>query len=93
MLTSNQVLEFVKEARPTGEAGDAFAVVLQWMFNRELWQANIRPPLNGVELKCLCERKKLDAIISYKRRVGCKIMDAKVEVENAMRLHYGVISF
>lgn len=93
MVTSNELLQFVKEASPTGEVRDSFAHVIQWMFNRELCQANLHPPLNDAEKLALERRDKLEAVKQYKRRVGCRLLDAKNRIEEHMMIHYKTTHF
>lgn len=93
MVTSSELLEFVAEANPTGEARDHFAAVIQWMFNRELCHANLHPPLNDAEKLLLERRKKLEAVGQYKRRVGCRLLEAKRIIEEFMMIHYKVTTF
>jgi len=92
-ISSQQVLDFVKLAQPTGEARDHFTAVIQWMFNRELCQANLHPPLNDTEKLLLERREKLEAVKQYKRLVGCRLLEAKRIVEEFMMIHYKVTTF
>ena len=63
------------------------------MFNRELCQANLHPPLNDAEKLELERRNKLEAVKQYKRRVGCRLLDAKHRIEEFMMTHYKVTHF
>ncbi len=92
-MKSSDLLEYVKEAKPSGDIRDAFATIILWMTNREMIEAGLWPQLNSMELLKLRERDKLGAVRDYKRRCGCSLMDAKGRVEDAMRVHYGVTSF
>lgn len=92
-MNSQDLLEYVKEASPTGEARESFAHCIQWMFNRELCEANLHPPLNDAEKLELERRNKLGAVIKYKRRVGCRLLDAKDRIEDFMMTHYKVTHF
>lgn len=92
-MNSQDLLEYVKEASPTGEVRESFAHCIQWMFARELCQANLHPPLNDAEKLALANRDKLEAVKQYKRRTGCKLLEAKDRVEEWMMLHYKVTHF
>ena len=92
-MKSSDLLEYVKEAKPSGDIRDAFATVILWMTNREMIEAGLWPQLNQMELLKLREKNKIGAVKDYKRRCGCSLMDAKNRVEDAMRVHYGVTSF
>ena len=92
-MNSQDLLEYVKEVSPTGEVRESFANCIQWMFNRELCKAQLHPPLNDAEKLELERRNKLEAVKQYKRRTGCKLLEAKDRIEEFMRIHYKVTHF
>ena len=92
-MNSQDLLEYVKESGVTGEARKSFAHCIQWMFNRELCHAGLHPPLNDAEKLELERRNKLEAVKQYKRRTGCKLMEAKDRIEEFMMIHYKVTHF
>ena len=92
-MNSQDLLNWVKENSPTGEARDHFAAAILFMFNKELCQANLHPPLNDAEKFELGRGDKLEAVKQYKRRTGAKIPDAKNIVENYMMKTYKVTTF
>jgi len=92
-MNSQDLLEYVKEASPTGEVRNAFAHCIQWMFNRELCHAQLHPPLNDSEKLLLERQEKLEAVKQYKRRTGCRLLEAKDRIEEFMLIHYKVTHF
>ena len=92
-MNSQDLLEYVKDASPTGEVRESFAHCIQWMFNRELCRVNLHPPLNDAEKLELERENKLEAVKQYKRRVGCKLLEAKDRIEEFMMIHYKVTHF
>jgi hypothetical protein len=92
-MNSQDLLEWVKENSPTGEARDHFAAAILFMFSRELCQANLHPPLNDAEKLELERRDKLEAVKQYKRRTGAKLLEAKNIVEEYMMKTYKVTHF
>jgi hypothetical protein len=92
-MNSQDLLEFVKEANPTGEVRDSFAACINFMFMKELCQANLHPPLNDAEKLELERRDKLEAVKQYKWRTGAKLLDAKNKVEEFMMTHYKTTHF
>lgn len=93
MITSQDVLEYVREHGVTGDVREHFASVISFMFQRELCQAQLWPPLNGQEILELERRNKLEAVKLYKRRNGCGLIDAKNRIEEFMMIHYKVTTF
>jgi hypothetical protein len=63
------------------------------MFNKELCQANLHPPLNDSEKLELEQRNKLEAVKQYKRRTGATLIEAKQIAEDYMMLTYKVTHF
>ena len=92
-MNSQDLLNWVKENSPTGEARDHFAAAILFMFNKELCQANLHPPLNDAEKLELERRNKLEAVKQYKRRTGAKLIEAKNIIEDYMMLTYKVSHF
>ena len=92
-MNSQDLLQWVKDNSPTGEARDHFAAAILFMFNKELCEANLHPPLNDAEKLELEKRNKLEAVKQYKRRTGCLLLDAKNRVEEYMMLTYKVTHF
>jgi len=92
-MKSNELFQYVKEAKPTGEIAEAFATVILWMTHQQMCECGLYPQLNQMELLKLRERDKLGAVKDYKRRCGCSLIDAKHRIEDAMMVHYGVKSF
>ena len=92
-MNSQDLLNWVKENSPTGEARDHFAAAILFMFNKELCQANLHPPLNDSEKLELEQRNKLEAVKQYKRRTGATLIEAKQIAEDYMMLTYKVTHF
>ena len=92
-MNSQEMLQYIAEKKPSGEIRESFANVVNWMFANECYHANLPPGLCEPEFAALQKEDKLLAIKYYKRRVGCSLMDAKIQVENYMRKHYGKIHF
>jgi hypothetical protein len=92
-MNSQDLLNWVKENSPTGEARDHFAAAILFMFNKELCEANLHPPLNDAEKLELERRNKLEAVKQYKRRTGAKLIEAKNIIEDYMMLTYKVTHF
>jgi ribosomal protein L7/L12 len=92
-MNSQDLLEWVKENTPTGEARGHFAAAILFMFNKELCQANLHPPLNDSEKLELEQRNKLEAVKQYKRRTGATLIEAKQIAEDYMMLTYKVTHF
>lgn len=92
-MNSQDLLNWVKENAPTGEVRESFAACIQFMFMKELCQANLHPPLNDAEKLELERRDKLEAVKQYKRRTGATLLDAKNKVEEYMMLTYKVTTF
>jgi len=92
-MNSQDLLEWVKENSPTGEARDHFAAAILFMFQKELCKANLHPPLNDAEKLELERRDKLEAVKQYKRRTGAKLLDAKNIIEEYMMKTYKTTHF
>jgi hypothetical protein len=92
-MNSHDLLNYVKENAPTGEVRESFAACIQFMFMKELCQANLHPPLNDAEKLELERRNKLEAVKQYKRRTGARLLDAKNKVEEFMMSTYKVTHF
>lgn len=92
-MNSQDLLNWVRENAPTGEARDHFAAAILFMFNKELCQANLHPPLNDAEKLELERRNKLEAVKQYKRRTGARLLDAKKIIEDYMMSTYKVTHF
>ena len=92
-MNSQDLLNWVRENAPTGEVRDHFAAAILFMFNKELCEANLHPPLNDAEKLELERREKLEAVKLYKRRTGAKLIDAKNRVEEYMMLTYKTTHF
>jgi len=54
---------------------------------RALEEARSLPPLNETEA-VLARNNKIDAIITYSRRVGCSVMIGRAKVEEHRRVHH-----
>ena len=96
MVSSKDILEFVTEKYPTGEFREALEVVARYMFEWELREAGLNHGLNPVEKKLLekeCGHAKLEAVKQYKRRTGCRLLEAKKAVEEYMLEKWHVTHF
>lgn len=94
-MNSSDIIEYVRshEYSISGEFRDCLEQCARYMFEAELWSANLNQNLSPAEIQCLKIKEKLQAVKLYKRRTSCNLMDAKNKIEDYMREHYGCTSF
>lgn len=78
------------------EVFKALEVLANALFQERLMNANITSqwsPLSEEEIRSLNNRKKIEAIRSYRTRCDATLLEAKTAIENYMNYHWGVTSF